>query len=1110
MAWLCVLSAIFALGTASARDGKAQRQPEDAGRNLQLRRLGVADGLSQAAVNAIVQDRQGFIWLGTQEGLNRFDGVQILSYSHDPTRPDSLGHDWVWDMLVDRAGALWVGTDGGGLSRFERAAGRFVNLRHRPGDPHSLPGDRVRALLQDRDGQIWIGTDGAGLARLDPASLEIRRYRHDPDDPHGLSHDRVMGLFEDRRGTLWVATDGGGLLRWNPAANRFKAYRHDPDDPETIGSDRVRAIFEAEDGRLWIGTTDAGLSMLEPSRRRFRRFPPDAHGRGAPLGPIRDIAQDQDGTVWIASAGGLCEWLPRSESFNCYREDVADPKSLPDNRVTQVYQDRGGVLWIGTYKGAASWNYVSDAFRDYGKRPDDGVALSEDVITSIDEDSEGGLWIGTYGGGLNRLDPARGRVQVWRHDPEDPQSLASDRVMAVHVGADGQVWVGSRSSGLSRLDPVTGSVLRYRHDADDPHSLGGDGITRIAGDPDGSIWIGSYGGGLSHLDPDNGRFRVYRHDPDNPRSLSSDRVLAVLHTSDGQMLVGTEDGGLNEGSGSAGFAHHRFDAARPDSLSSDTAWDLLEAGDGSLWIATSGGGLSRWLAEDRRVGRSVFQRYDKRNGLVSNSIMAVLEDDVGAIWISGNNGLSRLDPDSGAVRHFDTSNGLKSNDFTQGARARAKRGELAFGGSQGLVLFHPREIRANRHPPQVAVQVMSPRGVLGRAYSSSDEPARIDASFRDYTISFELAALDFTSPDKNRFRYQLQGFDRDWISSGPFRRATYTNLPARSYRFRVEATNSDGIRSERSADVILRVRPPPWRSLWAYCAYLLLAITVIGLYLRAHGKKLRWEAAQRQLLEAKVRQRTQELSERNLALEALNEQLKQASVTDALTGLKNRRYFYEAIEPEASMIRRLYTDLAPPVEIDSRISLVPFLFFMMIDLDGFKLINDTYGHQAGDAALRQVRDLLRRCCRNSDSIIRWGEDKFLVFGRSGGHPAAEKLAERVRRDLADHQYQLGDGKIGRLSGSIGLAAYPMVPGKPDLVDWETVLAIADQASYIARRNQCNAWVAIYATGRGFKADTPMRIKQDLAGLIEQGVMRIETSITKDLHTLSDKTEAVQV
>lgn len=1095
-----------ALGpTQEVEDAWTGEGPE---RNLQFRTLGVADGLSQATINAIAQDHQGYIWLGTQEGLNRFDGVGVTRYSHDPLRPDSLGHDWVADILVDRDGSVWVGTFGGGLSRYDRGGDRFEHLRHDPNDPNSLPAGPVRALLQDHAGMIWIGTDGGGLARLDPATLELVHYGCDGDDPHGLTSDRILDLFEDRRHTLWISTDGGGLLRFSRAANRFHAYRHDPADPGSLPSDRVRSVFEDRDGGLWVGTIDAGLSRLTPAQGGFEGFPTTDGADDGPRGPIRDIAQDADGTLWVASASGLCEWLPRSESFTCYRQDPTDPMTLPDDRVMRVFQDRGGVLWIGTYKGAASWNYISDAFRYFQKGHGAGDGLSEDIVTAVAEDPRGRLWVGTYGGGLNRLDLASDKVEVIRHDPSRADTLSGDRVTAVHVDGEGMVWIGTRGNGLNRLDPSTGQVRRFVHAEDDPRSLGGNGVTDIISDDDGRLWVASFGGGLSRLDDLDGGFTVFRHDPHDPHSISSDRVLALLQDSDGRLWIGTEDAGLNQLSADdGGFIRHRHDPARPDSLSSDTAWHLMEDNEGGLWIATMGGGVNHWRLQDRRAGDAIFRRYTKRDGLLSNSIQAALQDRLGAIWLSSNNGLSRLDPATGALRHFDTENGLKSNEFMQGAAIRTRRGELVFGGANGLVLFQPRRIRTNRHPPQVAAQIRSPRGVLGHAYSSAPEPARVVLGYQDYTVSFELAALDFASPGKNRFRYRLEGFERDWVNSGPFRRATYTNLPPRRYRFRVEAINNDGATSERSADVVLVVEPPPWRSIWAYGLYASVLIALVWTALYNQRKRLRWEAAQRQLLEEKVRQRTQEISERSQALEDLNQRLKQASVTDALTGLKNRRYFYEAIETEISMIRRLYNDSVPVAEFNPRVTMVPFLFFMMIDLDGFKAINDRYGHHAGDAALRQVRDLLRACCRDADTIVRWGGDEFLIYGRTGGRVAAEKLAERIRRTLAEEPYALGDGNIGRLSGSIGLVTYPMEPGKPDLVDWETTLTIADHASYVAKKNSRNAWVAIYASGQGFTTDTAARIKGDLAELLDEGVLQIETSIEARLRTLSEQTEA---
>jgi len=623
--------------------------------------------------------------------------------------------------------------------------------------------------------------------------------------------------------------------------------------------------------------------------------------------------------------------------------------------------------------------------------------------------------------------------------------------------------------------------------------------------------VGTYGGGLNRLDPESGRFTVYRHDPNDPSSLSSDRVLSILRDRDGTLWIGTEDGGLNRlDTVNGSFSHFRHEAGRIDSLGSDSAWELLEDAAGSLWVGTMGGGLSKWTHADRRRGKDIFHTMSKGDGLLSNTILGLLEDATGAIWMSTNRGISRLDPRTGVMSHFDESSGLKNNEHMQGARGSTRDGALIFGGIEGALVIDPARIGINEHRPEIMVTASTPRGTLALSSSTDIFPAEAELTYKDYSINFELAALDFASPDKNQFKYMLAGFDPDWVESGSYRRATYTNLPPMTYQFKVKASNNDGVWSERSAILKLVVYPPPWKSAWAYALYALISIGVVGRYLYLQRNRLKWEAAQRHVLEEKVDERTQEIKLRNQELELLNGKLKLASVTDTLTGLKNRRYLYDFIDREIAEVDRQLVD-AKRAGADIRtLNISPGLFFMMIDLDGFKQINDVYGHDAGDRALLQVRDVLEHCCRASDTIIRWGGDEFMIVGQSGGHHAVEKLAERIRLELASHQYRLGNGNVGRLSASIGLTVYPFVSRKPGLLNWEATAAIADQASYIAKENQRNAWVAIYSSGKECTGNALKQIRSNLRSLLERGVIEIRTSIEGELETLSEEPERAGV
>ena len=721
------------------------------------------------------------------------------------------------------------------------------------------------------------------------------------------------------------------------------------------------------------------------------------------------------------------------------------------------------------------------------------------MISAISESADGLIWIGTYGGGLNRLNPISGEVVSFQHDTNDRNTLSDDRVMTVYVDNKGSIWAGTRSKGLNRMNPLTGKFTHYRHDSEDARSLSADGVTAIHGEDDGTLWVGTYGGGLNRFDLISEKFTAFRHDPNNSSTLSSDRVLSILRDRSGTLWIGTEDGGLNEfDANSQTFKHYRHDPDRANSLGSDTAWQILEGGDGSLWIATRDGGLNRWLPEDRKAGRDLFNRYGKREGLPSNTLHGILEAENGILWLTGNRGLSSFNPTDNSIRHFDRMNGLQGDEFNTGAKFRSSNGSLLFGGADGLVLFNPSQVRSNPHHPQVAVTAFVHMTPVARSHSADAQPADVTVGYRDYSIHFEFTALDYTSPDKNQYLYMLDGFDQDWRDAGRFRRATYTNLPAGNYTFKVIASNNDGVWSERGAIITLRVTPPPWKTGWAYTGYLLLVLGLVAALVRTQLNKLKQEVEQRHELEQQVQLRTQELAERNHKLEQLTKQLEKASITDPLTGLHNRRYLHQYIESEIAALERYNADQYQEGKPSTMLDISPSLTFIMIDLDGFKPINDTYGHHAGDLALMQVRDILQRCCRKSDTIVRWGGDEFLIVGRHASRLGAEKYTERIRAELANHQFQVGGGHVARLSGSIGLTMFPFAPHKPQVLSWEQVTTIADQAAYLVKENGRNGWVGLYGTRKFCSEDMFERLNTDLEGLVKQGLVEVSTSIEKQL------------
>lgn len=818
-------------------------------------RISRAEGLSQSIVEAIVQDRRGFLWFATEDGLNRWDGHRFTVFRSVAGNERSLSYNDVKAVLEDRNGMLWVGTFEGGLNRFDPATGEATRYAHDPADPASLPASTVRALCEDRDGRIWVGTQGGGLARLDKATGRFERFRHDAADPESLAHDDVRALLVDGRGVLWVGTFGGGLDRLEADRHRFL---HVPRDGGTSAALLVSALLEDRSGTLWAGTFGEGLLAFDAGTGRLVRRP---RGAALPSPFVKALAEDHEGSLWVATdGGGLAKLDRKTGAVTVHRHDRADPASLSTDRVWSVFEDRSRVLWAGTYGGGLSaLDLGRKKFLHVRHDPRDPGSLGHDIVWAFHEDPDGTLWVGTDSGGLQRWDRRRNVFRGFRHDPSDPASLSHDTVRALLGDSSGRLWVATNGGGLDRLDRATGRFSHHRHDPGDQGSLAHDALRTVYEDRAGTIWIGTYGGGLDRLDPETGRFAHFRNDPLDPASLSNDFVRCILEDAAGGLWVGTEGGGLNRLDRASGtFTRWRAAPDDPGSLSSDHVFALLEDGAGDLWAGTYGGGLNRL-----RKGTDGFERFTSRDGLSSDAVYGILEDERGRLWVSSNRGLTELDPRTGAVHVWDATDGLQSDEFNGGAYYRTARGEMLFGGIAGFNAFFPSEIVVRTDPaPVVLTELLlanrpvavgsgpGGRRLLTRFVGYAEE---VVLSHRDDLVSLEFSALHFAAPGKIRYAYRLDGFDRDWIPAGAGQRvATYTGLPAGAYLFRVRASNPDGVWGEQEARLRLVVTPPFWGT-WSFRSSAVLALAAVLAALARHRvRTVRLEAAMRAAHDAQM------------------------------------------------------------------------------------------------------------------------------------------------------------------------------------------------------------------------------------------------------------------
>lgn len=830
-------------------------------KSLRFERLGVEQGLTQESVLAILQDRQGFLWFGSQAGLGRYDGYRVLTFRSEPDQAGSLADNFVTALHEDKSGRLWVGTRGGGVMRYDAASRTFLRFLP-PASAQRGSGElHVRAIVAEpasaggRPERLWIATAG-GLQRLDTADDSFESWHHDPARADSLVDDDVLALVRDPQGRLWIGT-GAGLDRLDPQSDRFEHFRVDSDAEPDRRRNTVQALGVDSVGTLWVGSSRGleswGIEGATPQRQRL------ADDQGEIVDAVRAILLDRNGGVWIGTPSGLLRRDAGNGPLLRYRHDARDPNSLADNDIDSLYQDRGGTLWVGTHTGGASRvDLNSGGFERIVGLVNDDDARDANKVYAVSSDGGGNLWLGTLGGGLLRVERGSTEVTVYRHDPANPLSLPNDNVRAVHVDGQGTVWAGT-DAGLARLDAVTGR-LRIRHFGELGPTL--DSIRQIRPSTTGILWLGSEGG-LHRYDPQSDTVRSFRHDPADPGSLSQGRVLAVFEDRAGTLWVGTDSGLDRQDTDTGPFRHFRHEPADPASLSHSRVHHLFETRSGQLWIGTAGG-LNRLDAT--RDGGVRFRRYTHQDGLAADPIGAILPDASGGLWISTTAGLSRFEPSTSRFRNYSARDGLIDSGYYIGAGHTSSDGTLYFGGLSGLTAFRPEAIRDNLIPPPVVItelQIFN-RAVLGAARPDGvrfdgviETAPSLRLSHANAVFSLEFAALHFADPRRNRYAYQLVGFDPDWIETDSSRRfVTYTNLAPADYTFRVKASNKDGIWNNTGSSIDIHVEPPYWATWWFRT---LLATFLLGSVWAVIRYRVRGLTRQRAWLQQQVAARTAEV-----------------------------------------------------------------------------------------------------------------------------------------------------------------------------------------------------------------------------------------------------------
>lgn len=782
---------------------------------LKFDRIGLEQGLSDNVVNCMLQDRQGFIWFGTRDGLNRYDGYTFIVYRPDFRNPGSISDVAVECILEDREGRLWMGMLDGGLNRFDKGSGRFTRFMHNPGNPNSITKGAVISICE-QERYIWavIRDADVRLCKIDKETGRTTRYEHIPTDPFSISSNKVSSVICTPSGTLWVATDDGGLNRFDPARDGFINKNYNPLYAKKFTGQIRRMYSDGERLYLWGYTA---LRWLTPGT-------PDGSGEKMDslhhpgIETLYAVYRDRSGMLWMGGASGGIGLQKRGEQkLVNVKHNGYDPYSLGSNRVFSIIEDKSGNIWLGTDNGVSKFNRRNLHPSYYQYTLFDSSSISGRVVRNILKDRKGNLWIAMENGGVNRFDASTDAITRFNCDPRNPFTLSHPTANFLFEDSGGDMWVGT-NEGLSRFEQRTGRFRRYPYGSRDEEHIPGPNVWSILEGLPAEIWIGTFNG-LCSLDRATHRIKHCARYPNGP---IDDRILSLHKDRAGNIWVGTDKGlsVFNREKKSWKHYEHRF--SDTSGLSNNRVWYIHEDSVGIFWLATSGGGLNKL---DPCTGK--IRHYTERDGLAGNIVYSILEDNRHRLWISTSKGLSMLNPMTNKIRNYSLQDGFYIPEFHFKSCYKDKSGYMYFGGTNGIIVFHPDSLTSNQHVPHIMLTSFKVFNHETIFHLNPLEEIRLthDSNF----FSFSFAALDFTNSRRNRYWYRLEGLDAHWReANGMPPRADYTNVPPGEYIFHVQGSNSDGVRNEKGISVEVNIIPAYWQTWWFRGTIILLSLALVA------------------------------------------------------------------------------------------------------------------------------------------------------------------------------------------------------------------------------------------------------------------------------------------
>lgn len=789
-------------------------------------------GLSVNGVNCIAQDLYGYMWFGTWDGLNKFDGYKFTVFKpNDAGQNTDLSNQTIRSLLVDKEGTLWVGTEVG-INKYQREQQTFKQYKRVAGSKTSLSNDTARVLFEDSFGNIWVGTQN-GLNLLDKKKGTFVQYTNIPSDTNSISGNIIYDILEDGSGFMWIATDKG-LNKFNPLTKKFLHYRHQHENPNTLVSDTVFSLFQDNKGILWLGTNN-GLCSFDSEKNLFEYYKQDLKNRNSISNNIIiAVYEDSEGVLWIGTTGGGLNIFDRANNEFIHFENTPDDQNtISNNNITAIFEDRSGIIWVATDLGVNKIDCNSYKFKHIKHIENDPNSLGGNIVYCFHEDKDGNLWIGTTTG-LNLYEKKTGKFTLYKNNPADSNSISSNDIKAIITDSDGNAWIGTTNAGVDEFIK-TGegdySKINIKQNLQETKSLSNNTVWCLLEDTEGYIWIGT-DDGLNRYDRKTHEIKIFRHNSFNPYSISNNKINVLFEDSYEILWIGTWNG-LNRYDRKTGKFYAYKHSTDSSSISSNRVFGICEDKSKMMWIGTWGGGLNRF---DRKTG--TFNYYTEKDGLSNNMVYCMLEDKAGNLWCSTNNGISKFNILTETFVNYDIKDGVQSSEFNQNAAMISKSGEFFFGGMNGYNEFFPDKIIQNKYIPPIVITAFK---IFNETIKDEvPDNDTIYLNYYDNFFSFEFSSLDYSNPVKNKYAYQLENYDKDWKYCDANRRfADYTNVSPGTYKFRIKGTNSDGVWNEKGISVTIIISPPWWATWTFRIIFILTVIFLTWFFLNRRFRQIR-------------------------------------------------------------------------------------------------------------------------------------------------------------------------------------------------------------------------------------------------------------------------------